>query len=81
MSELPKDYIDSDINEDDKHLLELFYKECLSEGGTTDEITLRGIKAVISDYLRKIALNVDWEYDDPKFIVLNAADKIYPWTN
>jgi len=47
-SHLPDNYIDPDLTSNDKKLLEIFYSACLSEGGTTDEITLRGLRAVLA---------------------------------
>ena len=46
--ELPSDYIDSEHTGNDRELLEVFYRACLSEGGSADEIHLRGLKAVIA---------------------------------
>jgi len=34
----------------DRTLLELFYSACQSEGGTADEVTLRGLRAVLAKY-------------------------------
>jgi hypothetical protein len=45
---LPPDYIDSEHTGNDRELLEVFYRACLSEGGSADEIHLRGLKAVIA---------------------------------
>jgi len=45
---LPSDYIDSEHTGNDRELLEVFYRACLSEGGSADEIHLRGLKAVIA---------------------------------
>ena len=44
-SELPDGYIDPGHSAADRELLEAFYLAARSEGGTTDEITLRGIRA------------------------------------
>ena len=45
---LPPNYIDAEHTGQDQELLKVFYKACLSEGGTADEITLRGLKAVLA---------------------------------
>ena len=44
---LPQDYIDSEHQGMDRALLEAFYRACAAEGGTADEIYLRGIKAAM----------------------------------
>jgi hypothetical protein len=45
---LPDGYIDGDITGPDRELLAAFYTACNSEGGTADEIHLRGIHAAIA---------------------------------
>ena len=45
---LPPSYIDAEHTGQDQELLEVFYKACLLEGGTADEIHLRGLKAVLA---------------------------------
>jgi hypothetical protein len=45
---LPPGYIDPEHEGQDLKLLETFYKACRSEGGTADEIHLRGLKAVLA---------------------------------
>jgi hypothetical protein len=45
---LPPDYIDSEHTGHDREMLEEFYRACRSEGGSADEIHLRGLKAVIA---------------------------------
>ena len=45
---LATDYIDPEHTGQDRELLEVFYRACNSEGGTADEIHLRGIKAVLA---------------------------------
>jgi hypothetical protein len=47
-AQLPPDYIDPEQTGEDRKLLEAFYVACRAEGGTTDEITLRGIRAAIA---------------------------------
>ena len=42
------DYIDSEHTGHDREMLEEFYRACRSEGGSADEIHLRGLKAVIA---------------------------------
>jgi hypothetical protein len=45
---LPSNYIDSEYTGQDRELLEIFYAACQAEGGTADEIQLRGIRAVLA---------------------------------
>ncbi|MCE2836657.1 MAG: hypothetical protein LW834_06815 [Cyanobium sp. 49614_E6] len=45
---LPPNFIDPDHTGQDRELLEVFYRACNAEGGTADEIHLRGIKAVLA---------------------------------
>lgn len=45
---LPPDYVDPEHTEADRRLLEVFYSACQAEGGTSDEITLRGLKAALA---------------------------------
>ena len=45
---LPSNYIDSEHTGQDLELLEIFYAACQAEGGTADEIHLRGIRAVLA---------------------------------
>jgi hypothetical protein len=45
---LPPDYIDPEHQGEDLELLETFYRACAAEGGTADEIHLRGIRAVLA---------------------------------
>ena len=45
---LPSNYIDSEHTGQDRELLEIFYAACQAEGGTADEIHLRGIRAVLA---------------------------------
>jgi hypothetical protein len=52
MIDLPPDYIDLEISGRDREMLEAFYKACRSEGGTADEITLRGLKAALTRHAR-----------------------------
>ena len=44
---LPLGYIDPEHQGDDRELLEAFYRACNAEGGTADEIHLRGLRAVL----------------------------------
>jgi len=46
------DYIDPEHTGADRHLLEVFYRACHVEGGTVDEIYLRGLRAVLTDAAR-----------------------------
>lgn len=45
---LPSGYIDPEHRGEDLALLETFYQACNAEGGTADEIHLRGIRAVLA---------------------------------
>ena len=45
---LPANYIDPEHTGRDRELLETFYRSCNAEGGTADEIHLRGIRAVLA---------------------------------
>ena len=45
---LPLDYIDPEHQGEDLELLETFYRACAAEGGTADEIHLRGLRAVLA---------------------------------
>jgi hypothetical protein len=47
-SPLPPGYIDPEHQGEDRELLEAFYGACKAEGGTSDEIHLRGIRAVLA---------------------------------
>lgn len=44
----PIELIDPEITGLDRELLQVFYDACLSEGGTSDEINLRGLHAVLA---------------------------------
>jgi hypothetical protein len=48
-AELPRDYIDPEHSGLDRQMLETFYLACRAEGGTADEIHLRGLKAVLAE--------------------------------
>jgi hypothetical protein len=45
---LPDGYLDAHITGPDRELLAVFYTACNSEGGTADEIHLRGIRAALA---------------------------------
>jgi hypothetical protein len=45
---LPPNYVDPEHQGDDRKLLQAFYQACKAEGGTGDEIYLRGIRAVLA---------------------------------
>jgi len=45
---LPANYTDSQHKGQDRELLQAFYRACQAEGGTADEIHLRGILAVLA---------------------------------
>ena len=46
--ELPPGYIDPEHQGQDLEMLQAFYRACGAEGGTADEIHLRGIKAALA---------------------------------
>jgi hypothetical protein len=48
MLELPPGYIDPEHQGQDLEMLQAFYRACGAEGGTADEIHLRGIKAALA---------------------------------
>lgn len=49
VADLPTDYIDTSITDPcDRSLLEVFHRACNSEGGSADEVILRGLKAVLA---------------------------------
>lgn len=48
MTNLPPGYIDEWIQGEDRKLLEIYYEAELSESGRSDEVILRGIKAVLA---------------------------------
>ena len=64
MRELPPNYIDPEHQGQDRELLEAFYQACRGEGGTADEIHLRGIKAALATQQTALpvpsALSEDW---------------------
>jgi hypothetical protein len=45
-------YIDAEHTGRDREMLEVFYKACQLEGGTADEIHLRGLEAVLQRFAR-----------------------------
>lgn len=47
-SDLPANYIDAEHQGEDLELLQTFYRACQAEGGTADEIHLRGLRAVLA---------------------------------
>jgi hypothetical protein len=47
--QLPQGYVDPEHKDQERELLELFYRACRSESGTVDEDHLRGIKAVLAN--------------------------------
>lgn len=48
MLQLPPNYIDPEHQGQDRELLQAFYQACNAEGGTADDIHLRGIKAALA---------------------------------
>jgi len=62
---LPTNYIDPEHQGEDLELLQTFYQACQSEGGTADEICLRGIRAVLARWGRPAAPPVPESVEDP----------------
>lgn len=46
--QLPPNYVDPEHTGENRKLLEVFYLACEAEGGTADEIILRGLRAAIA---------------------------------
>jgi hypothetical protein len=65
-TELPHGYIDPGHSDADRELLEAFYLAARSEGGTADEIHLRGIQAAIALALSRAPVQAaDGEVGEP----------------
>lgn len=79
MSNLPPGYIDDSIQGDDRKLLEIFYGAELSEGGSADEVILRGIKAVLA-HVSHMA-TIDFRALCAKVIAYNEGQGKYNFTN
>ena len=47
---LPEGYIDPEHSGVDRALLQTFYSACQAEGGTADEVTLQGLRAVLAHW-------------------------------
>jgi hypothetical protein len=47
---LQPDFIDANMQGQDREILATYYSASLSEGGTADEVILRGLRAVLSRY-------------------------------
>ena len=64
MLQLPPNYIDPEHQGQDREMLQAFYLACDAEGGTADEIHLRGIKAALATLQTALpvpsAPNEDW---------------------
>jgi hypothetical protein len=50
MNKLPPDYIDPNICGQNRKILECYYTAERSEGGTADEVILRGLLAVLTQF-------------------------------
>ena len=50
MTKLPFDYIDSNICGQNRKILECYYTAERSDGGTADEVILRGLLAVLAQF-------------------------------
>jgi hypothetical protein len=70
---LPPNYIDPEHQGADLKLLEAFYGACNAEGGTADEIHLRGIRAVLAARPAAPALPVEGERPSDEEIILQAG--------
>ncbi len=64
-SPLPVDYIDPEHTGVAREVLEVFYAACRSEGGTADEIHLRGLEAVLNGFrVKPISVTeLPWEQE------------------
>lgn len=57
MSSLPPDYIVEWIQGEDRKLLEIYYTAERSEGGSADEVILRGLKAVLAHASQQVEIH------------------------
>ena len=79
---LPSGYIDPEHKGEDLALLETFYRACLAEGGTVNEIELRGIRAVLATHSTpqppadgEVAELVEWVGKDRQWLDLRRDVK------
>jgi hypothetical protein len=79
---LPSGYIDPEHKGEDLALLETFYRACNAEGGTADEIQLRGIRAVLATHSTpqppadgEVAELVEWVGKDRQWLDLRRDVK------
>jgi hypothetical protein len=79
---LPFGYIDPEHKGEDLVLLETFYRACNAEGGTADEIQLRGIRAVLATHSTpqppadgEVAELVEWVGKDRQWLDLRRDVK------
>jgi hypothetical protein len=79
---LPSGYIDPEHKGEDLALLETFYRACNAEGGTADEIHLRGIRAVLATHSTpqppadgEVAELVEWVGKDRQWLDLRRDVK------
>lgn len=79
MSNLPPGYIDDSIQGDDRKLLEIFHGAELSEGGSADEVILRGIKAVLAHVSHMVT--IDFRALCAKVIAYNEGQGQYNFTH
>lgn len=65
MTKLPPDYIDPNICGQNRKILECYYTAERSEGGTTDEVILRGLLAVLKGFsVKPISVTeLPWEQE------------------
>lgn len=73
---LPPGYIDVEHTGADRDMLEVFYSACRGEGGTADEIHLRGIRAVLSRYGHQPALPAEGEVGELVLSLRETAAKL-----
>ena len=78
----PSGYIDPEHKGEDLALLETFYRACNAEGGTADEIQLRGIRAVLATHSTpqppadgEVAELVEWVGKDRQWLDLRRDVK------
>ena len=84
---LPDNYIDTNISGTERELLEVFYEGCLGEGGTADEVTLRGLHAVLAKFGMQpqhrpelVRYGVTWDGSPDKPLLTPMPDGYWtPW--
>lgn len=75
---LPPNYIDPEYQGEDLELLQTFYAACRAEGGTADEIHLRGLRAVLAARPTSPATPLEGEVAELVKWLRETADIIQP---